>query len=109
MQKRRRVSRVYSALLFKGVVNTVSDLPETANLGDVWQVKITDSTYVYSGSDWVCVSIGETQSARDSDLLAQTRTSHHDPVAQICTQCHGTLELDKFGRLHCPYCGTLYR
>lgn len=97
---------MYTTLLFKGVVDTVSDLPETAKLGDTWLVKTTDSTYVYSGTDWVCASTGDTQSSKDNDSTVQI---HHDPVAQICTQCHGTLELDKFGRLHCPYCGTLYR
>ena len=99
------LSNVHTSLLFKGVVDTVSDLPETANLGDTWLVKTTDSTYVYSGTDWVCASTGDTQLSRDNDI----HTSHHDPVAQICTQCHGTLELDKFGRLQCPYCGTLYK
>lgn len=94
---------MHMGLLFKGVVDTVFDLPEIANLGDTWLVKTTDSTYVYSGTDWVCVSTS------DSESTAQIRTPHHDPIAQICTQCHGTLELDKFGRLHCPYCGTLYR
>lgn len=100
---------VYTSLLFKGVVDTMSDLPETAKLGDTWLVKTADSTYVYSGTDWVCASTGDTQPSSDSDLAVQTRTLYHDPVAQICTQCHGTLEFDKFGRLHCPYCDTIYR
>ena len=99
------LSNATATLLFKGVVNTVADLPETAKLGDTWLVKTTDSTYVYSGTDWVCAYTGDPQSSRDNDI----HTPHHDPVAQICTQCHGTLELDKFGRLHCPYCGTLYK
>ena len=103
------LSNVHTSLLFKGVVNTISDLPETAKLGDTWLVKTTDSTYVYSGTAWVCASTGDAQPSRDSDSISQMRTPHHDPVAQICTQCHGTLELDKFGRLQCPYCGTLYR
>lgn len=97
------LSNIHTSLLFKGVVDTVSDLPETANFGDTWLVKTTDSTYVYSGTDWICVSTGDTQSSNDIESTAQ-----HDPVAQICTQCSGTLALDKFGRLHCPYCGTLY-
>ena len=103
------LSNVYTSLIFKGVVDTVSNLPKTAKLGDTWLVKTTDSTYVYSGTDWVCASTGDTQSANDSDSVSQVYTPHHDPVAQICTQCHGTLELDKFGKLHCPYCGTLYK
>ena len=103
------LSNIHTTLLFKGVVDTVADLPETAKLSDAWLVKTTDSTYVYSGTDWVCASIGDTQLANNSDLVSQVHTSHHDPVAQICTQCHGTLELDKFGRLQCPYCGTLYK
>lgn len=98
-----------SLLSFRGSVDTISDLPETAHLGDVWCVGNTDNTYVYSGTDWVCASTGEPQLSRDSDLAVQTRTLYHDPVAQICTQCHGTLEFDKFGRLSCPYCGTIYR
>ena len=102
------LSNVHTSLLFKGVVATVSDLPETAKPGDTWLVKTTDSTYVYSGTDWICASTGDTQSANDSDSVSQIGT-HHDPVAQICTQCHGTLEFDKFGRLQCPYCGTIYR
>lgn len=102
------LSNVHTTLLFKGVVDTVTDLPETAKLGDTWLVKTTDSTYVYSGTDWICTSTGDTQSSRDNDSVAPVGT-HHDLVAQICTQCHGTLELDKFGRLHCPYCGTLYK
>lgn len=98
-----------TSLVFKGIVDTISDLPKTANLGDVWCVGTTDNTYIYSGTDWVCASTDEAQPSRDSDLAVQTCTSYHDPVAQICTQCHGTLESDKFGRLSCPYCGTLYR
>lgn len=98
-----------SSLIFKGIVDTISDLPETADLGDVYCVGTTDNTYVYSGTDWICMSIGDTQSSRDSDAAAPVFTSHHDPVAQICTQCNGTLELDAFGRLHCPYCGTIYK
>ena len=103
------LSNATATLLFKGVVDTVSDLPETAKPGDTWLVKTTDSTYVYSGTDWVCASTGDTQPLRDNDSVGQVGTHHHDPVAQICTQCHGTLEVDAFGRLHCPYCGTIYR
>ena len=103
------LGNVYTILLFKGVVDTIADLPETAKPGDTWLVKTTDSTYVYSGTDWVCASTGDTQSSKDSDSTVQIHTSQPNPVAQICTQCHGTLELDKFGRLHCPYCGTLYK
>lgn len=102
-------SNLHTSLLFKGVVDNISDLPETAKRGETWLVKTTDSIYVYSGTDWVCASTGEPQLSRDSDLAVQTRTLYHDPVAQICTQCHGTLEFDKFGRLSCPYCGTIYR
>lgn len=101
---------MYTSLLFKGVVDTISDLPETANLGDTWLVKMTDSTYVYSGTDWVCASTGEAQLSDNTQLSSDIHLSRdRDPEAQICTQCSGTLELDKFGRLHCPYCGTLYR
>ena len=91
--------QLHVPLLFKGVVDTVSDLPETADLGDAWYVSTTGNTYVYSGTDWVCVFSGtnDVQQSRDSE-----------PTAQICTQCNGTLELDTFGRLHCPYCGTIY-
>lgn len=103
------LSNVHTSLLFKGVVDTISDLPETAKLGDTWLVKTTDSTYVYSGTDWIGASTGDTQPSKDSDSTVQIHISQHDPVAQICTQCHGTLEFDKFGRLHCPYCGTLYK
>lgn len=87
-----------ASLLFKGVVDTVTDLPKTASFGDVYCVETPDNSYVYSGTDWVCVSTSDTQSSRD-----------RNPVAQICTQCNGTLELDTLGRLHCPYCGTIYR
>lgn len=100
----RRRSKVHSALLFKGVVDTVSDLPKTADLGDTWLVKTTDNTYVYSGFDWVCMSVSDTQSSSDTQF-----SSDNDPVAQICTQCNGILKLDTLGRLHCPYCGTIYR
>lgn len=100
---------MYTSLIFKGIVDTISNLPETAKFGDTWLVKTIDSTYVYSGTDWVCAATSETQPTRDSDLAAQAHTLYHDPVAQICTQCHGTLEVDKFGRLSCPYCGTIYR
>lgn len=99
------LSNVYTSLLFKGVVDTIADLPETAKPGETWLVKTTDSTYVYSGTDWICTSTGDTQPSRDNDIPIP----HHDPVAQICTQCHGTLEVDKYGRLSCPYCGTIYR
>ena len=92
------MNMIQTSLLFKGLVDTISDLPKTANLGDVWCVGTTDNTYVYSGTDWVCVSTDNTPPSSCSDS-----------AAQICTQCSGTLELDKFGRLHCPYCGTLYR
>lgn len=87
-----------TSLSFKGDIDTISDLPETANFGDVWRVNKTDNVYVYMGTDWVYIATSDTQPPR-----------HSDPVAQICTQCNGTLELDEFGRLHCPYCGTLYR
>lgn len=103
------MSSLNAALTFKGDLDTISDLPETADFGDVWRVRETDRVYVYTGTDWVCVSSCDTQPSRDSDLAAQVCTPHHDPVAQICTQCNGTLEFDKFGRLHCPYCGTIYR
>lgn len=92
------MSSLNTALSFKGDIDTISDLPETANLGDVWRVRGTDSVYVYTGTEWVCLSTDDTQSSKDSN-----------PVAQICTQCNGTLELDKFGRLYCPYCGAIYR
>ena len=95
---------MYSSLLFKGVVDTISDLPETAKLGDTWLVKTTDSTYVYSGTDWVCASTNATQASSDTHA-----SRDREPGAQICTQCGGVLESDKFGRLSCPYCGTLYK
>lgn len=98
-----------SLLSFRGSVDTISDLPETAHLGDVWCVGTTDTLYIYSGTDWVCAATDEAQPSRDSDSAAQACTPYHDPVAQICTQCNGTLELDEFGRLSCPYCGTKYR
>ena len=100
------MNKVYtsSSLLFKGIVNTISDLPETAGLGDVWYVKTTDSTYVYFGTDWVCASTSATQSSRDTHA-----SRDREPEAQMCTQCGGVLESDKFGRLRCPYCGTIYR
>lgn len=104
------MSKVYtSSLLFKGVVDTISDLPETAGLGDVWYVKTTDSTYVYTGTDWTCMSIGisgtyDTQSSIESHAYRD-----REPGAQICTQCGGVLESDKYGRLSCPYCGTIYK
>lgn len=101
------LSNVHASLLFKGVVDAVSDLPKTANLGDTWLVKTTDSTYVYNGTDWSCMSIGISDTY-DTRLSSNTQPVS-DPVALICTQCHGTLEVDKFGRLHCPYCGTLYK
>lgn len=104
------MSKVYtSSLLFKGIVNTISDLPETASLGDVWYVKTTDSTHVYTGTDWTCMSIG-ISGAYDTQLSIESHVSRdREPGAQICTQCGGTLEFDKFGRLHCSYCGTIYR
>lgn len=95
---------MYNSLLFKGVVDTISDLPETAGLGEVWYVRNTDNTYVYLGTDWVCASTGDTQSASETHAARD-----RDSEAQICTQCGGTLESDKFGRLSCPYCDTLYR
>jgi predicted RNA-binding Zn-ribbon protein involved in translation (DUF1610 family) len=103
------MSKIHTSLLFKGILDTISDLPKTANLGDVWCVSTTDNMYVYSGIDWVCVSTGDAKLLSCSDSATQTNIPQHSPVAQICTQCHGTLELDKFGRLHCPYCGTLYK
>ena len=95
---------MHSTLLFKGVVDTVSDLPETADLGDTWLVKTTDNTYVYSGTEWVCMSTGDTQPLNNTQFLSVS-----EPEAQICTQCNGTLKLDTFGRLYCPYCGTIYK
>lgn len=95
---------MHSALLFKGVVDTVSDLPETADLGDTWLVNMTGSTYVYDGTDWVCLCADDTQSSSDTQF-----SSDGEPKAQICTQCNGTLKLDAFGRWYCPYCGTVYK
>ena len=92
------MSSLNTSLTFKGDIDTISDLPETANLGDVWRVSRTDSIYVYVGTEWVCMSTSDAQPPGQGD-----------PVAQICTQCNGTLELDKSGRLYCPYCGTIYR
>ncbi len=69
---RKGMSKVStSSLIFKGVVDTVSDLPETAELGDVWRVGTTDpinNTYVYSGTDWVRMSTVITQSSSDIEL-----------------------------------------
>lgn len=97
---------IHTTLTFKGNVDTKSDLPESASLGDVWYVKTTDSTHVYTGIDWTCMSIGISDTY-DTQLSSTQPVT--DPVAQICTQCNGTLELDTFGRLHCPYCGTIYK
>ena len=71
---------MHSALLFKGVVDTVSDLPETADLGDTWLVKTTDNTYVYSGTEWVCMSTGDTQPLNDTQF-----SSVSEPKAQVLT------------------------
>ena len=92
------MSSLNTSLTYKGDIDTIADLPETADFGDVWRVRWTDNVYVYTGTEWVCISTSDPQP-----------TSHSKPVAQICTQCNGTLELDTFGRLHCPYCGTTYR
>ena len=98
-----------SSLLFKGVVDTISDLPDTAGLGDVWYVKTTDSTHVYTGTDWTCMSIGISGAYDTQSSIESHASRDREPEAQMCTQCGGVLESDKFGRLRCPYCGTIYR
>lgn len=98
------MSSVHTALTFKGDIDTISDLPKTANLGDVWRVNKTDNVYVYMGTDWVCIATSDTQSSSDTHASRDC-----EPEAQTCTQCGGVLESDEYGRLSCPYCGTLYR
>ena len=100
---------IHTTFVFKGNVDTKSDLPESASLGDVWHVKTTDSDYVYTGTGWTCMSIGIIGTSGTYNTQLSSTHPISDPVAQICTQCNGTLELDTFGRLHCPYCGTIYK
>jgi len=43
---------IYSPLVFRGVVETYSDLPTDASVGDVYYVTEDRMEYVWDGSDW---------------------------------------------------------
>lgn len=94
-----------SCLTFIGAVDSKAELPEKARLGDTIHVIYDKSTYVYTGSCWESMGYSDLEEPHRATEVS----SPIEPKAQICTQCSGRLELDKFGRLVCPYCGTLYR
>lgn len=91
-------------LNFKGSVGNKVELPERADLGDVMCTMDDRSVYVYISS-WELIDCPNSE----EPYRATGASAPIKPKAQICTQCSGGLEFDKFGRLVCPYCGTLYK
>ena len=56
---KKKVDNVTLAYTYQGSVDSVSDLPSGANLGDLYTVGGTQ--YVFDGSDWIALSITDAQ------------------------------------------------
>lgn len=50
---KEQISSIYE---YKGVVNKVSDLPTSAEIGDVYNVSEDGKNYAWNGSQWDAIS-----------------------------------------------------